>query len=128
MDENLKQILEYLRQAVEFGKEEMPQVAHEILTYSLVYYWTVLIVMLGLTLTGVLMGRKAIKVWTEYSSQHPSYSFPEEKMPMQAIRISVGIIGCTVGPIVSVAEILGLIQVYVAPRLYLIEYVKGLLK
>lgn len=101
-----------------FVAEQAPQLAAEIVNYGLVWYWTaigVCAVLFLLAAIGFIFG-----IWATNKSKE---SEAEPFLVIVVLSFAVGFIACGSG----LSCTFGLIKVYNAPRLYVVEQVKGLL-
>lgn len=112
MDESAvaKEILTWLQVSREFVSEQAPLLAQEILTWGL-YSYTL---MIGISLLVVILCVFSIRFfWSRYDK------YTREDGPVAGM-ITSAIVGCMF-LLIATVNFLGLIQVLVAPRLYLIK-------
>jgi len=114
MEEQLEKLLETVNEGTIFLKGELPALAREILHYGAVRH----LFFIGLTMSLVAVALYFIyRVWKE-----PRYDTDDKIVGcvflslLASIPFSIGVI-----------QLVQLIKVLVAPRLYLLECIKGLL-
>lgn len=116
-EQQAAELLEYVKQGVEFGKDQAPIIAKEILQYGAVANWTLLgvgIVLIGLVWGGILCSRWGADLDVD-----------NDMAVVLGVFVSAG---SAIGAIVALSQAInGLYKVYYAPRLYILERIAGMI-
>ena len=136
MKENLSQLEQILVDMINETKEgiskglditiaQMPDLVYQLLLYKVAYYCLTLVVCLILTITFVKLQKK-IKV-----SVKPKPRYPYDKLNEDSYTLFVvmgGFLMVVMPAIVSYYSICNLLKIWLAPKIYLIEYVSHLVR
>jgi hypothetical protein len=114
--DNLKPILDYIKQGVEFATAQAPLVAQEYLRYNLLTDW------IWIFLDAVVV--VLLVRWAKWLHKLPKNEYEDREFHYMGIMGAViASFGFAIGFIYC---ILDLIKIYTAPRLYLLEGIKSL--
>jgi len=117
--EQTEQLLEYVRQGVDFTKEQAPLIVQETLR------WGVADAQMGIALFTLLSLVCLISVICAFrSKQVDRYN---DWHPARAIALFLSVVGLTFFVPAIVINIWTLVQIHVAPRVYLLEHLPKLL-
>ena len=114
LDKLTEKLLEWLETTEAFAQEQVPVILQEILTWNFAASITTIVLFLAFMTGYLIFLIKAEKPLVE-----------EECTPKGVFTIIGGAV-TAIGIIVVIAELYVVIQIYFAPRVYLIEYMKGL--
>jgi len=130
MEKQLTTILQYLIEAIQLGKKEIPLLAQEIIKWQLVKNWMTLALALLLIIVGICVIRKGYKWIKEAEAEKEKHGYTDRHETLATIAI-VAIAGSLILDVVMPAVLIGsiyeLVQIYLAPRVYLLQYVRSLL-
>ena len=118
MDALPTELLEYVKQAVDFGKDQAPLVAQEMLRYGEVCAW----LYLGIAVLLFVAAFFLIRYGRDRAFD------PEDEAFMPTFTCVVGGAGVIAGTIVIFVNVFVLIQIHTAPRLYILEQIKELMR
>lgn len=117
-EEQIQKLLEYLTQAIEFGKEQMPLLAEEMVRYGVFYHSMLLCVFAGVVLAGAILLRMGVKTPPD---RNDCWSDTKGFLTLGGASVlGAGLIG-----IIPNAMWLGM--VLISPRFYLLKELKALL-
>lgn len=124
MNERLETLLTYLETTVktagEFAVEQAPEVVEEILEWAL--YKASLELVLSIAFT---YGAFRLLMWPK---KNWDYLVKNDIEPICVVPILFGFMGAVACPLIAIDQIYIILQVLVAPRLYLLEYASNLVK
>lgn len=105
------ELLEYVRQGMEFGKEQAPLLVEEVLRYGWVQSWVSLggaCLLFLIAVAGIYAVVKADEEW------------------ITGVGLLSSLVGVGVGIPMSCFSIQSLLQLHYAPRLYILEKLAGM--
>lgn len=115
--EKIDQLLNYLKDGVEFGKEQMPLLAHEIITVGIA--WNSIMVCVS------LMVIAATVKWCWWL--HTTARDRQWDSDIYTVVTVCAILGGGVPAVAMLRWVYQLLLGILAPRLYLVEYIRGVL-
>jgi hypothetical protein len=118
--ESIKQIMEWIRQGVETAKEQMPQVAAEIVKLGIwsCWYW------IGISILLLIIGSIVFK--SGFRASLSDHDVDDEDIGLA--RMFSGAAMELLGLGISLVNIGDLVSIYIAPKLYVLNYLKEFLK
>jgi hypothetical protein len=115
-EQQTAELLEYVKQGVEFGKDQGPIIATEIIQYGTLANWALLgfgIVLVGFVGVGILLSRWGAK-----------QDVDTDMAAVLGVFLSAG---SFVAAVITLTQAVhGLCKVYYAPRLYILEQIAGM--
>ena len=111
-EQQTAELLEYVKQGVEFGKDQAPILVEEILQYGWISNWVYL--SLGCLLLLCIAVGLMILVKSEEDC-------------IQATGLGMMIVGLIVGIPITISSVIDLVQIHFAPRLYVMKELTGML-
>ena len=128
--DNLGEILDYVKESLqkgaEFASEQAPILVEEILTYHTIYYSAMVGVFILLTFVSIFTFKYKARHNRELSGRSLwSKDWEGDKMPSATIIISFILFGVSIAKVIE--QMMLLIKVTVAPRLYLLEYARDII-
>jgi hypothetical protein len=117
MEEQLSELIEYVKQGIELGKEQAPLVAKEIVLRGRILN------AVGLALFSPLLIYCLRWVWVHQQNYVKNHDFYKHA----PIRLFVTWVIALASAGISMECILGGVTAWVSPRLYVLEQLKGLL-
>lgn len=112
--EFLNLLINGLKQGVELGKQEIPLIAQEFITFSLIYQWFIILFACGLFVFGLVVFIKNAKHLSEHNHKF--------------IYVLMSIPCFVIGASVFIANISKTLLVTFAPKIFLIKELASLFK
>lgn len=114
----LKLIADSLEQGKDFALEQAPLIVQELIAWKRVELTAKFLIAIAVLLVGLFFARLLLK----YSNKWYNADEPEKLMPCAFISI----MGILIGAMTTAALMSSTLQVWLAPRLYVLEYFKDL--
>ena len=121
MEQNLNEFLQYLKDAVEFGKEQAPDVVRQLITYERAFAWFFGVISLALLISAIVVAYRLARKCKadEYYSRDHEGAF--------CVSLIYSIVGGLFGSVFSCINASMLIKLYAAPKVYILEYIRHML-
>lgn len=134
--ESMRQLMEWLKQAVDLGKDQVPKIAEEVVLRGRILETTALVTAVAAVVAGVWVARRnlpktgKIEYCQNWSDKEEVGRFQKQEgaRTVAIIMTVLGVIGSVGGTIASFVNVGGFVTVWFAPRVYILRWIADALK
>ena len=113
--------------AIEFSKQQIPDVIHQLLVWNLVKSLLIFGIGVMLILIPIFIGLSILRAYKQKREDTLWLNYCNDLSPMAVVTIFVSFFSLFLGIIISVNN-MDWLQIWLAPKVYLIQYAATLLK